>query len=151
MVVLRSSSNNMKPQHIQNDIGILEIRALKPTLPGRFGSFTRSQRKHVGSMFDEDRNTKYIDNRLVALYAMQVVSIDMDEQGAFVQSAADGIRLFNEAGECKAESEAYDTKSAIVIYHGISVFAIWGVLVPLGIIVARYFSFIRACPSLAPL
>jgi len=85
---------------------------------------------------------------LVALCAMQAISIDTDEQGAFVQSAEDGMRLFDESGECTAESDVYqDTKYAIVVYHGISVFIIWGVLVPTGIIVVRYFRFIRAFPS----
>ena len=31
--------------------------ARKPAFPVRFGSFTCSQPRHVGSMFDEDRNT----------------------------------------------------------------------------------------------
>jgi hypothetical protein len=46
------------------------------------------------------------------------------------------------------QSAGYDTSHAIIVYHGLSVFLIWGVLVPVGIIFARYLRFLRASPLL---
>jgi hypothetical protein len=57
VVVKHGPAARERDEHVNRKaVGNFQKRGLKPTFPVRFCSFVCSQTRHVGSIFDEDRN-----------------------------------------------------------------------------------------------